>query len=285
MRGLRITARVLSGVVLLLLVFVLFQPNTPHTRAEIRHLTGLLNESAAISVPHHSLMEAEMRAQYLALLEKVERGAVLDGDESRLYRMLYQQVLKGNQWKLALFDRELTVHDDFSMDRPNNLGGFGIAGAHDHHDHSAERNFAGLLDAMQRIENSGGLFGGYTRVVQANRAYKGLSDIILHMATAPHTVSVMYKPSGFAAEDPLRDAFDNMMQSYKDAQFAPVNSSEYWAHVEAAMVAYDELVWLTQSAITSRLSSFEQRLAGRWLALHTLSPAPDDDLVLRFPRH
>lgn len=274
----------LLGLLVVALIFVLMQKSTPYSNPEVRRLTALLNESAAVTTPHHSLMTAEVRERNKALLERVERGQELSLADSRAYRALYQDTLRINRAMLARFDPDLTVRVDLKMGNPNNVGGRGVAGDHDHHDDSAGRNFADLQEALGIIERSRGLFGSPWRIRQANRAYKELTDIILHMGTAPHTVSIGYVPVPVAPGDPLAQAFDRMMRAYKAAQFAPVNSPAYVAEVRRAMDAYDSLVLQTQARIVAALSPLEQKLAGRWLAPHTLSPAPDPEIRPRFER-
>jgi antitoxin (DNA-binding transcriptional repressor) of toxin-antitoxin stability system len=274
-------------VVLLLataIIVALWQDSTPYRPDQVRRLTTLLNEEAAVATPHRSLMTDEQRQQHSELLRTVEAGSELPADRSTAYRELYQAALRNNQSRLGIFDPNLTVETNHRMQEANNVGGKGIPGDHDHHDFSARSNFATLTEALGRIEAADGLFGSLTRVGHANRAYKNLTDIILHLGTAPHTVSVGYRPPAQPPRDQLGTDFEAMLRAYKAAQFAPVNSQIYAAQVHRALDAYDRMVLTVQGRVNAKLSPIERRLAGRWLALHTLSPRPNSDLKVRFPR-
>ena len=119
------------------------------------------------------------------------------------------------------------------MDRPNNIGGSGIDGRHDHHDVSVRRNFADLSLALDRIEADESW--SLTRILNANRAYKNLTDIVLHLAVGVHSVSVDYQPPERPPEPgSMAAGFETMLLAYKTAQFEPVNSPAYVAQIHRA---------------------------------------------------
>ncbi len=267
------------------LAFILSLPSGAHGARDVRLLTSLLNEIAAIDVPHNSFLSEEQRARNADLLALVESGTALSPEQSRTYRELIQETLLHHQPRLVWLDSNLSVLRDVDMANPNNVGGKGIVGSHDHHDVSARRNFSDLTAALARLETANGPTAPITRVFSANRAYKNLTDIILHLAVAAQSVSVEYRPPEQDIEPGSMAAdFEAMLMAYKIAQFAPVNSPVYVEQIGRGMDAYDRLVLATQARINQRLSPLERRLAGRWLALHTIAPQPDRTMKVRFPR-
>ncbi len=275
----------LGAALIMGLLFILSRPIAPYSAAEVRRLTTLLNEDAAITTPHRSLLTDEERKFHTALLAKVESGTPLSLAESRQYRALFQAALRRNRSRLALFDSNLTVMTDLRMHDPNNVGGQGIAHDHDHHDASARSNFDDMARSLDAIGRSHGIFGSVVRIRNANAAYKNLTDIILHLGTAPQTISVDHQRCAAAlCATPLGADFEAMLAAYKAAQFTPVNSPAYARDVGRALAAYDRLVLAVQGRINTDLSPLERRLAGRWLAPQTLSPSPDPAQRVRFPR-
>lgn len=276
------------AVVLLLVLgiaFILSMPSGPHSARDVRLYTSLLNEIAAVDTPHNRFLSDEQRTRNANLLEQVESGSELSAEQSRIYRQLIQDTLLDYQSRLVWLDSNLTILNDVEMVGTNNIGGKGIPGHHDHHDISARKNFTDLTNALQRIETAQGVFAPAVRVISANRAYKNLTDVILHLAVAAHSVSVEYTPPDHNIQTGSLEAyFESMMMAYKIAQFAPVNSAVYVAQIKRAMDAYDRLVLAVQAQINQRLSPLERRLSGRWLALHTIAPQPDRTMKLRFSR-
>jgi len=261
------------GVAVLVLAFILLcLPFNPRrlTADEIRDRIDLLNEKAAIETPHHTLGK-QIRAQNLALFEKVEQGKPLTEEESAAYRVQYQSILKERQHALSLLDRELTVLTDYGPEERNNVGSLGIAGSHDHHDASAGANLVALRGDLARMEQASGINASYTRVREALSAWKDLDDVILHMATAPQTKSVPRAPQ--APVDDLQAQFEELMAHYKAAQFAPVNSPGYVDEVHAALQHYDALVAQVQDRIYARLGPVERSLAGSWGSWKSLAPS------------
>lgn len=268
-----LTLLTLSAVPALLVAAVFSTPATPYTPAEVSALVDKLNYNASVATPHFSL-GSELRAQHQSLFQKVEQGHALSVSESSRYRLLYQSILHNNQARLRLFDWHLTLLNDHALNKPNNIGEQGIKGRHDHHDWSATKNFNSLQTSLNRIKSATGVTGPLVRISNASHAYKDLTDIILHMATAPQTASVGYEP--MQARNEFEKNFDQMMQHFKKAQFAPVNSELYIFHVRRALESYDALVLTAQSNIHRELSPWEARAAGRWLSWKSLGPRVAD---------
>jgi hypothetical protein len=240
------------------------------TASEIAARVDLLNQKAAIETPHHTLGK-KIRAENVALFEKVEHGQPLTAEESAAYRVLYQRILNQKQHELALLDDELTVLTNYMPEKANNVGSMGIEGKHDHHDASAAANLAALRSDLERLEGASGVLASFTRVRAALAAYKDLDDVILHMATAPQTKSVPRVPE--APSDELQRQFEPMMLHFKMAQFEPVNSAAYVTEVHAALTSYDALVMLVQDRVYNHLGPLERSLTGRWCTWRSLAPS------------
>jgi hypothetical protein len=271
-----------AAVVVLGFVLLCFPYDPPKwTAGEISDKVERLNEKAAIATPHHSLGKKTREAN-LALFEKVERGQELSAEESAAYRVLYQSILKDKQSELARLDHQLTVLTNFSPQEKNNVGTLGIEGSHDHHDSSAAANLAELRHDLARLESASGATASMSRVLAANSANKNLTDVILHMATAPQTKSVPNVPH--APIDDLQQQFEAMMVHYKRAQFEPVNSPAYVTEVHLALDSYDALVTLVQDRIYGHTGPLERSLAGRWSSWRSLTPPLGGVSTDRIPR-
>lgn len=255
----------------------------PFSPEEVSHRVDVLNEAAAVTAPHTQFGDS-IRAAHIDLFQRVEGGAELAEQQSVAYRKLYQQILHDNQRFLSLFDRQLTVLKDHGLEHHNNVGSEGIAGAHDHHDASARANFERLEASLARIEQASGVTGGPVRIIRAAQAYKDLTDIMLHMATAPHTVSIPYAAPEAPPRDALAADFETLMRNFKQAQFAPVNSPAYIEGVHRALDAYDSMVLNVQSRIRDSLHPIERTLAGRWLGWQSLTPPLSGYSADRIPR-
>ncbi len=263
-------------------IFLCFPFNPPKWSAqEIVARVDLLNEKAAIVTPHKELGK-KIRAENLALFEKVERGEQLTAEESAAYRVLYQAILNQKQHELSLLDAELQVRTNYKPGEQNNVGTHGIEGTHDHHDDSAGANLAALRGDLARLEDASGITGSYTRVRAALSAWKNLDDVILHMATAPQTKSVPRPPE--TPVDELQQHFEPMMAHFKRAQFEPVNSPAYAMEVHAALDRYDALVVLVQDRIYANLGPLERSLSGQWGSWRSLAPPLKGVTTERIPR-
>jgi hypothetical protein len=259
---------------------ILFKSNPqPWPPEDVRKITVGLNEAAAIGVPHDFLMRKEMRADNLALIEKVEQGTELSAAESTTYRALFQTTLQESQKFLSWFDAELSILPDQSMEISNNVNTMGIAGRHDHHDISARKNFAALLKTLADLNKADGSFA---RIKLANAAQKDLVDLISHMGVAPNTISVPYVPPENPWPNPeLGEHFEAMMMAFKKAQFAAVNSAPYWQAVDEALSHYAALILAVQKQVQVHTSVWQRRIAGRFLAIQTLAPPVSIDRPLR----
>ena len=269
----RLMISVAIGLCVFVAVIILRSNSEPWSKAEITKLTTGLNEAAAIGVPHDYLMDKATRSTHLPLLAKVEAGEVLSVQESLEYRKIFQGVLKANQAFLGRFDAELTPVPDHAMDMDNNIESHGIIGLHDHHDLSAHKNFAAMLQSLSKLDNASSVF---TRIYYTNAAQKDLVDLISHLGIAPHTVSVPYMPPDQPWPDSqLGDQFEAMLKSFKSAQFEQINSTSYWAAVDAGLAHYDELIWNVQTKVVAKTTPWERQIAGRFLAIQTLAPPVD----------
>lgn len=273
----------LVGIVVAIYIYVPYDP-PKWTVDEIRSRVDLLNEAAAVDTPHNGLDDGETRAQHLALFEAVERGAELSDAQSAEYRTIYQGILKRNQGSLKLFDSNLTVLTDVGMDQDNNVGGKGIAGAHDHHDASARSNFKDLSASLQRIRSASGVTSPFVRIKNAIYAYKDVTDIVLHLATAPHTKSVPHVPAQNRPADSLSDDFETVLREFKLAQFEPVNSKQYIKHIHNALDRYDQMILKVQEIVYGNLSTLERTIAGRWGAWQSFGPPVGGLQANRIPR-
>jgi hypothetical protein len=283
--GMRTLRRILLWIVaaLVLAFLVLLFPFDPpeFTAEEIGRRVDLLNEKAAIDTPHHDLGK-KVRAENLALFEKVESGKQLTLAESSAYRVLYQSILEQKQHELALLDDQLTVLTNYMPDERNNVGTLGIEGSHDHHDASSGANLEALRGELDRMDSASGVAASITRVRAAIEAWKDLDDIILHMATAPQTKSVPRLPE--SPRDEMQSRYESMMFHFKRAQFEPVNSPAYAADVHRALDHYDAIVMLVQQRIHSRLGPVERSLSGRWGSWRSLAPSLKGVTTNRIPR-
>ena len=203
----------------------------------------------------------------------------MSADESLEYRHVFQAALQENQRFLSAFDSELTILPDVCMAMPNNVASLGIAGLHDHHDVSARANFSAILHSLEQLDAADNSF---SRIRYTNAVQKDLVDLISHMGVAPHTVSVRYIPPEVPWQDiELGAIFEEMMKSFKAAQFEEVNSPPYWSAIDVALAKYSELILALQDRIVARTSSWERRIAGRFLSPQTLAPPVELNRPLR----
>ena len=262
--------------------------NTPYdpparTPTEISALVDILNEASSVIVPHKTLGK-RIRFENLALFERVEKGEELSEADTAKYRELYQQIVLNNQFFFHSYDHQVTVMPDVGMQMANNIGAMGIHGNHDHHDVSARANLELLKGNLAKIDNASGYSASLVRIVTAAKAYKNLTDMMLHFGTVPQTVSVPYVPTEFDPNDRLSAEFETVLREYKTAQFAPMNSPAYVNALHAALNAYDRMIIQVQDHVHSKLGPIERTLAGRWLAWQSLTPPIGSYRAYRFPR-
>ncbi len=262
--------------------FMAFTDPDPLEAARVNRIVRQMNEAAAIGVPHGYLMDAATRERNRMLLSGIERGEILDADASARYRGLIQTVLHANQSFLARFDHELTVLADHAMHRPNNAGGHGIAGRHDHHDLSARLNFTAVLAELAVLDEATGWPGAPRRILAAARAEKDLADIVGHLGVSAHSISVPWEPPAAPWPEPeLGSLFEAMLMAFKQSQVEPVNSPAYWRSIDGALDATVALILAVQDRIVSRTSRWERRLSGHFLSPQTLATPVDLDRPLR----
>ncbi|MDZ7905845.1 MAG: hypothetical protein U5N55_08840 [Cypionkella sp.] len=234
--------------------------------AQIAAHVAALHRYGAIDVPHD--MAGPNHAQR-DLMRRAAAGHILNVAESARYRIAIQTVLAQHQTMFRLLDNNIIFATDAGPNMPNNCGGLGISGRHDLHSASAASNFAEMEASLAALSQSG--FWG--RVRHANRAYKSLTDLMVHLA--PAAVSVMQ-----ADQPPLPDtanrtraaAFDRFRSAMTRAGFSLINSPDYKAAIGQAMAAFEVMALEVQDAVTLQLTPTEQRLAGRWLAPQSISP-------------
>ncbi|MBK8187948.1 MAG: hypothetical protein IPK77_12295 [Cellvibrio sp.] len=239
-----------------------------------------LHQTAAVWVPHFDIDEGKVRSQHLSLFEKVETGQQLTIEEGQTYRQHYQGLLLEHQPFFSQFDSQLVAITNLGMDQQNNVGSHGIEGHHDHHDESSRNNFIQIENSLEVLKkgNAKNSFFSINRIQNAISIYKNLNDILFHLATVPHTKSIYYHElSGDISPD--RTIFESMLQSFKAAQFMPVNSPEYQANVRSALNDYRELVLLSEELVHSHLSPIELKFVGQWGGWQSLTPKVSDNLV------
>jgi hypothetical protein len=268
-----VTVVVLAPLAIVLL-YVLLRYNPPALSAQqITERVDRLNEGAAVQVPHLSLDDGKTRAKHLELFQRVERGEVLSDEDSARYRVIYQELLREHQRYLRTFDSNLTVLLNVGMSQPNNVHGKGIEGLHDHHDESARSNFRDMRDEIHRMSNARGPAASMVRTKNAIYAYKDLTDILLHLATAPQTKSVPYDPQQSQPAGDPEAVFENVLREFKLAQFEAVNSANYKEHIVRALDSYDLLVQAVQKLVYARLSPLERTFSGAWGGWQSLGPS------------
>lgn len=242
------------------------EPWQPMTAPEISERVAALMRYGAVDVPHDMAGADHPQA---ALMARVAAGEVLTVAESARYRLAIQGVLADHQRMFAVLDNNIVFAADVGPNEPNNCGGTGIAGRHDHHAASAASNFAEMEASLAALQTAGPL----GRIRHANRAYKSLTDLMVHLAPAQASVMLADQPALPAGADPARAAlFDAFRTAMTQAGFVPIGSAEQDAALTRARSAFEKLAWEVQGAVTTQLSPLEQRLAGRWLSIQSVSP-------------
>lgn len=262
--------RVAGGLALIVLlggtVILWREPWLAFDAVQMRAQVAALMHYGAVDVPHDMAGAEHPEA---ALLARVAAGGELSAAESVRYRLAIQNVLVDNQTLFGLLDNNIVFASDVGPNDPNNCSGQGIAGRHDLHAASAASNFAEMEASLAALAAAAPL----GRIRHANRAYKSLTDLMVHLAPAQASVILMDQPPLPPAADPARAAaFDAFRRAMTDAGFAPIGSPAHKAALDQAKAAFSDLALLVQDRVTAQLSPIEQRLAGRWLALQSVSP-------------
>lgn len=288
-RAMRRVGFAVAGLILLLLLtggvyFAAHYNPAPLRAAEITKEVDQLNDEASVQGPHFKFADSDLRRQHLALFTKVERGEVLSDSDETQYRLLYQDILDGQQAFFLRFDKELKVMTDVGMSDSNNVHGKGIAGSHDHHDASARSNYEDLRTQLDRLA---GTMSAAQSIYRGILAYKDARDIIFHLAPAAHSKSVPYIPSTAAPRDTLDTLFETMMREYKLAQFEPINSPPFRQHVIVALDNYDALVEEVQRRVYAHQSPLARTITGTfagWQSFNIHVPHKSPLLISRARR-
>lgn len=262
-------------LLLVILCYLSLSP-VPHQQSAeiIAKKVNALHETAAVWVPHLDIDEGKVRQAHLPLFEKVEKGKPLTEAETQEYRQLYQALLLQHQNFFSHFDAQLVAITNLGMDQPNNVGGQGIEGHHDHHDESSRNNFSEIEASymvLDEISHQLHTFFSFKRVNHAIAIYKNLNDILFHLATVPHTKSIHYHPAGnHLSADHQR--FEHMLYKFKSAQFVIINSVEYQKNIHDALDEYEKLVLHSEKIVHQHLSPLELKLVGYWGGWQSLTP-------------
>lgn len=252
--------------------------------AAITQKVDALYEAAAIQVPH-AIDKGALRQEHEHLFVAVEQGETLPLDASNQYRKLYQELLVKKQFLFRQYDAQLTVLKDHALHHPNNLGGTGIQGEHDHHDASARENARELFHSRAWLK-ANPYSSGFSpmRVFMAITAYKNLNDILFHLAIVPQTASVQYQAPPAPVADTFAQEFETALYAFKLAQFETVNSSNYQIYVQEALNHYDQLVLMMQETVVQNLSPLERKFVGEWGGWQSLTPQVEPPKQLRINR-
>lgn len=277
-----ILAVVFAGLVGLIVWAFPYNP-APLGPLVIKDRVDRINEAVAITVPHFELDDGKTRENLIEVFLKVENGEELTEEDNIEYRLMFQKILKDNQEKLNYFDKNLTVIADLDMKKNNNVKGLGVDGSHDHHDASARSNFADLWASLKLLQRKDE--GMMTRISNAITAYKDTTDILLHLATVPHTKSTRYdKPKDLLERTNLEQDAEEVIRLFKKAQFSPVNSKEYRKSIHGALDKYDQIILQVQEIIHGELRPLERTLVGTWGAWQSFGPSLEERHADRMPR-
>ncbi len=262
----RVAITTICAAVLVPAALIWQEPWQPMPPDDIARRVAALLRYGAVEVPHQM---AGLDHPAAELMAKVASGKALTAAESALYRKAVQGVLADSQTLFAILDNNIIFASDTGPNDPNNCGGQGISGRHDLHAASAVSNFAELEASLTALQTAGFL----ARIRHANRAYKSLTDLMVHLAPAQASVMLAAQPPLPPNADPARAAtFDAFRLAMTKAGFAPINSPDHRAALTTAQTAFADLSLSVQSAVTAQLSPLEQRIAGRWLSLQSVSP-------------
>lgn len=258
----------LLGLLLVAVVFAglsFWVNRIPRSEAQIATLADRLFEFGAIDFVHGAYDGPKS-----ALFACVGRGGHLTPQQSVDYRTAYQGYLFDRQALFVRLDADLQLRQDFEMADENNVGGHGISGLHDQHDLSAMANIADIADQLARLDVSK---NPITRAWLANGIYKDLTDLMVHLAPAIHSVGLL--PSEAIPEtvpDAIAAPFSGFYAAMKEAQAVGVNSPAYWAAVDRALGHYAKLVQVVQDRVRARNGAVSHALSGQWLSIQTIAP-------------
>ncbi len=266
MRWRRVASGLILGLSLAVAGGIALQSATPFTPDEMRLRVAALWRYGAIEVPFQMATKNDPAR---GLMMRVAAGEALDAPDSARFRRAMQAVLADHQTLFALLDNNLCLVRDSGAGEANNVGEMGIAGLHDLHAASAASNFAEMTADLAALDQAGAL----RRIYLANEAYKDLTDLMVHLAPAMHSVVVSAAPALPEGVDPeLAQDFEAFRAAMRVASFAPINSPTYLSAVAQAQARYTDLALAVQARVTARLTPLEQKIAGRWLAVQGVQP-------------
>ena len=236
----------------------------PHDDAQIALLTDRLFTFGAIGFVHDAYDGPDA-----ALFDCVANGHALTAEQSDQYRHAYQNFLLSRQSLFVRLDADLVLRKDFGKNAQNNVHETGIEGLHDQHDLSALNNLVDISQSLADLNTA--WFPG--RVQQANDIYKDLTDLMVHMAPAIHSIGLLRaEPIPEDIPPDLKSAFEHYYHGMKEAQKAVVNSTHYWAAVDTALASYARLVDAVQAEVRTTNGPLAHSFSGQWLSLQTIAP-------------
>lgn len=258
----------LSAAIIVGIGVVVFSTSSErHSPNDIKQLTAQLFEYGSIRFIHQQTNNG-IDKPVARLFSKVSSGAILDKKESCLYRSIYHQMVADKQSLFSLLDSNTEIVINFAPTAANNCGGKGVAAKHDIHDLSAKKNYADIVANIASLQHSNKI----ARIAQINSLNKNLIDLMMHFAPSTHTIGVHHARFSLQTSSPISSHYITMINGFKAAQFAPVNSCDYWTSIDTALSAYQQIVMQVQTQIWDNSSNIERKIAGRWLSTQTLSP-------------
>lgn len=241
-----------------------WQNRAPHEDADIAMLADRLFTFGAISFVHDAYDGPDQ-----GLFDCVVKGFQLTPAQSMRYRMRYQAYLLSRQSLFVNLDQDLVLKRDFGSTKDNNIQTTGIPGLHDQHDLSAMGNLADIAASLNKLSTDGPI----GRIAAANNAHKDLTDLMVHMAPAIHSVGLLRAESIPAdVPTPINTAFTQFYLGMKTAQATAINSPAYWASVKTALDGYATLTREIQNAVWATNGPIMHAVSGRWLSLQTVAP-------------
>lgn len=269
----------LALIILLIVISTLLLPFNPEplSKDEIKRISYNVFEYSALYAPHNLLLKPDEFEKHHELFEKVASGVELSEEESKKYRLVFQSILVENQFIFRWIDSNITIVNNVNMNIDNNVGGKGIQGNHDHHDASTRSNLDDMLAKIKRLKDGDESDGD---ILDAKSLYKDTMDLLTHLGTVPQVKSTLYKVPTLG-DEAIQALIEKSLLHFKNAQFANINSSNYWDEVRLALDAYVEAVILVQDLVHKKMSAFGLTLTGAWDSWKNLAPLVDDDIKMR----
>lgn len=242
--------------------------NSPHSHERVAALSAQLFEFGAVGFVHDANPYPE-KSGATQLFACVRSGRTLTPAQSIKYRRAYQTYLATRQTLFRRLDANLQIRIDSQLDTPNNIGKIGLPGRHDHHDLSMLDNLQNIADALKTIET----IGPIARIITANDLYKDLTDLMVHMAPAVHSVGLFWSPPlPQNLPDDLAVEAAKFITAMKAAQHSDINSPAYWQNIDRALHAYGALVEGIQTRMRRINGPALHAISGQWLSVQTIAP-------------